>query len=43
MRIPLSLTADECAVIGGIVRFAMTQAAPGVTGSAASNNFPDAL
>ena len=43
MRIPLSLTADECAVIGRIVRFAMTQAAPGVTDSAASNNFPDAL
>ena len=43
MRIPLSLTEEECAVIGKIVRFAMTQAAPGVAGSEASNNCPDAL
>ncbi len=28
MRIPLSLTQDECAVIGRIVRFAMAQAGP---------------
>ena len=28
IRMPLSLTPEECAVIGVIVRFAMTRAAP---------------